>query len=334
MPSMSDDLCQILVSASRDWRGGAPGDAMLKTTSRFLAGVAEDTSWLTRATELLGSCEPGEAAWIAVACATAVERGAPVLLTGSPVLELFLEWLPRLPQVSEEAEERPTQTSEQTALLEVFPFLCQAVVSHLARLPARRQAMGREVQLLERLSGLQALSHGAIWVREALLKTSGTIILLHPPSGQGCRVGYSNVANCFHLFSLLQTAVGTRLPGGRTPDASIVQVARGRGSEQVHDEAWWHYGSAQSKKAELEASIWGEGLVREIPMIEGVQVILAWPPLLGSRVWDAGFFGPHLEALPADAVVEQELSAAESEAWLKRLGIERRKKWWRWSSRG
>jgi hypothetical protein len=71
-------------------------------------------------------------------------------------------------------------------------------------------------------------------------------------------------------------------------------------------------------------------LVREIPVVDGSQVLLAWPPILKSRTWDAGFFGPHLEAMRADAVLDRELSAAESQAWLENLGAASEKKWWRW----
>jgi hypothetical protein len=48
--------------------------------------------------------------------------------------------------------------------------------------------------------------------------------------------------------------------------------------------------------------------------------MLLWPPILESRSWSTNF-GPHLEALPADVVVEEELSLAESRAWLQALGL-------------
>ncbi len=109
--------------------------------------------------------------------------------------------------------------------------------------------------MLERLSELGGWSHGALWVREALLKTSGALILLHPPGGTGLRLWYSNVSNNFHLFSLLQTAVGTAIPGGRVADDTIALVARGKSADRISDQAWWHYGSANSSRADLQSSI-------------------------------------------------------------------------------
>ena len=190
--------------------------------------------------------------------------------------------------------------------------------------------MGQDAPLLDRLDVLGGYSHGAWWVREALLKTSGKLVLLHPPSGTGLRLWYDNVSHNFHLFSLLQTTVGTAIPGGRLADDTVALVARGQSADPVTDEAWWHYGTATSPKPELKASLWGEGLVRDIPRLDGEQVILLWPPVLGSRSWDAGFLGPHLEAMPADAGVERVLGADETKVWLEKVGIGReRKRWWR-----
>jgi hypothetical protein len=207
-------------------------------------------------------------------------------------------------------------TPDQAMLLARFQFLCQSAVTHLARLSELRTTLGQDAPLLERLDELRACSPGAWWVHEALLKSSGMLVLLHPPSGTGLRLRYANVSNCFHLFSLLQTAVRTRIPGG-LDDAS-------------GDVAWWHYGSPSSPKASLDTLIPGEGLVRELPRVDGEQVMLLWPPILRGSAWDSGFLGPHLEAMPADASVERMLTAEESQAWLEKLGLTRRARpWWR-----
>jgi hypothetical protein len=214
-------------------------------------------------------------------------------------------------------------------LLAPFQFLCQSLVTHLARLPARREALGRDAALLARLDELGPYSHGAWWVHEALLKASGSLIVLHPTGGAGLRLAFTNVSNGFHLFSLLQTAVGTRLPGGKLPDETIARAARGKSADPVTDSAWWHYGNPLSPQPDLKASIWGERPLRDIPRVEGEPVLLLWAPLLQDRSWDSGFLGPHLEAMPADASVERMLTADETRAWLQKLGIGRqRKRWW------
>lgn len=54
-------------------------------------------------------------------------------------------------------------------------------------------------------------------------------------------------------------------------------------------------------------------------------MLLLWPPLLGSRSWDSGFFGPALEALPPDVIVEEELSPEACQRWFATLGLARAK---------
>ena len=327
---MNPVLLQPLVAASRDWAGGQPTGAMLAATRAFLAGAAQNPKLigeLAASLPLIGS--PGSAAWLALASGTAVESGVPPETTGTAVFALMRSWLPSLPACDGAPEEElPEPTEEQAVLLALFPFVCQAAVTHLARMPSHRAEMGADAGLLERLDRLRAYSHGAVWAHEALTKTSGALILLHPPSRAGVRLRFTNVSNCFHLFSLLQTAVGQTLPGGREPNETIARVSRGKSTETVSDEAWWHYGNALANKPEIATSLWGEGLVREIPEIDGVRVVLAWPPILKSRHWDTGFMQPHLAAMPADAVMEGALTQPEVDGWLERLGLSARKSIW------
>jgi hypothetical protein len=321
-----------LAADGRGWVGDAPNGAMLVSMRGFLTAAAENPEVVREAASLLGAEEPGSAAWIAIGFGTLVERGTPAELSGEAVLDRVIALLPLLPMPpGSEEEDPPEPTAEQTTLLALFRYLCQSAVTHLARLPALRERLGRDAALLERLQDLSGYSPGAWWVHEALTKTSGTLLLLHPSSGTGMRLRYANVSNCFHLFSLVQTAVGTSIPGGRTPDEAIARVARGKSAESVDDEAWWHYGSATSPKADLKTSIWGEGLVREIPIVAAERIMLLWPPLLQGRSWTAGFLGPHLDAMPADVTVDSTLTPEECASWIARLGISNapKKPWWR-----
>jgi hypothetical protein len=326
------DVFNELAAASRNWAGEGPTGAMLGAMRAAVSATTQDPALLREAADSFRALEPGAAAWTAVAFGTLAERGASAEVTGPAVLEMLNSWLPRLPTPGSEDAPPPDPSPSQKRLLAQFQFLCQSAVSHLARLPAQREGLGRDAALLQRLDEIGLYTPGARWVHEALTKTSGTLVLLHPPSALGLRLDYTHVSNCFHLFSLLQTAVGTRIPGGRVPDETIAWAARGRNSESVIDKAWWHYGTPASPKADLKATIWGEGLVREIPRVDGEQVVLLWPPILQLREWDAGFLGPHLEAMPADAAVERMLTPEESKVWLNKLGIAReRKAWWRLS---
>jgi hypothetical protein len=321
---VTEDICESLRTASSGWVGDAPNGAMLKATRAFLTRAKNETEVMQQAAACLPRVEPGAAAWIAVASGTAVENGAPAEITGPAVMELLRSWLPKFPAFADDPELEPELTREQRALLPLFRYLSQAVVTHLARLPAQRESLGHDLSLIDRLGELQSLSHGAVWVREALLKSSGTLLFLQPTHRLGAKV----VSNCFHLFSLLQSALGTFVPDGRPVDSVIARVARGQIAESVQDEAWWHYGHAHSSKPDIAAMIAGEGLVRDLPRVDGALVILAWPSILKSRTWNESFLGPHLDAMPADARIESALSPEELDAWFKRLKIDG-KPWWK-----
>lgn len=316
------EVLNSLATASHRWIGDSPTGAMLGATRAFIASASRNESVLREAVDSLDTLDPGPQAWLALAFGTLVESGGAAELTGAAVLEQLRAWLPLLPEAGDENSAPPVPTPEQAVRLSQFQFLCQSAVTHLARLPRLREALRDDAPLLARLDALRGYSYGAWWVLEALLKSSGSIVLLHPPSYSGLRLDYSHVSNGFHLFSLLQRAVGTRLPGGREPASADAPLAT---------EAWWHYGSPASPRPELTASIWGEGPVRDIPRVDGEQVMLLWPPILANRVWDTAFLGPHLEAMPASASVERMLTVDESRAWLEKLGVGKpvRKPWWR-----
>jgi hypothetical protein len=325
---MADAVLEEFLNASRTHAGGDPTEELRQATRALLLRAKTDPSILRAAAEALPTLPPLGAGWLAIVLGSAIESGQSAELSAPALLQFLRSWLPRLPKPEitqdedgEEIESFPDPTPEQEALFEGLPRVCQGLVAHLARLPDERETLVEDLEFLERLADIEGYSNGPGWVREALLRSSGTLIALHPPSGSGLKLRYENVATCFHLFSLLQTAVGTRMPGGRQPDPAIAARARGQTDDDVYDEAWWHYGDPTWKTADLHHSIWGEGLVREIPVINGSPVMLLWPPIMESRSWDAGFFGPHLQALPANVAVEEELSPESCQAWLRTLGI-------------
>jgi hypothetical protein len=296
------------------YAGGQPTETLRQLTGGFVRRARDDANVLASAVAALKTLPPQGASWLAVAIGAAVEGGANAELSARAILDLLLSWLLQLP-----AAERSTLTPQQAELLAAFEPLAQSVVAHLARADHLKSTLSQDLPLLDRLAVLEEYTAGAAWIREALLRSSGSLILLHAPSRRAFRLEYVNVATCFHLFSLLQTAVGERIPGGRKPDPLLADVARGKSREKVTDEAWWHYGDPRSMVASAGAMIFGEALVREIPMVAGERVIVLWPPIVASRRWDSAFFGPQLEALGPDVVLSAELSRGESAAWGERL---------------
>jgi hypothetical protein len=165
---------------------------------------------------------------------------------------------------------------------------------------------------------------------ELLRKRSGELVVIHVPSGRGVLAKFENISNGFHLFTLLQGALSGVIPGAGFPNGQALAVARGGAQTAASDSARWHFGRGDVPRADLSGSIWGEGSPDEIPEIDGSKVILLWKPILGARSWDAGFFGPHLQAAPSNVTVVRPLSDEELLRWRERLGLpEPNAPWWK-----
>ncbi len=62
-------------------------------------------------------------------------------------------------------------------------------------------------------------------------------------------------------------------------------------------------------------------------------MLLLWPPILRSRSWEAGFFGPYLQAMPPSVAVTDELNSEQVDSWwakLKLPKLEKKSKWKFW----
>ena len=77
--------------------------------------------------------------------------------------------------------------------------------------------------------------------------------------------------------------------------------------------------------------VFGEAGPESIVEIDGAQVLLLWPPIMQSRGWNAGFFGPLIVAAPPAVEVIEELAAEEVQRWRERLQLPeaKKKRWWR-----
>jgi len=322
-------LLESLIREAEHFVGGVPCDRLKTATAEFLRQAQDAPVLQGLAASRLETLPPGAAAWLAVVLGTLVERGAPASDSGEEVLRLFSAYVEQLPSRVANEEALPPPTTQQARVLAVFSVLCQSVVAHLGQLDAHRAKLGRNRALIDRLEELGEYGPGAAWVRAALLKSSDSLVIVHVQSGRVYELKYVNISNCFHLFSLIQAAIGRRLPGGRTPNPAVTAAARGLSNAKVNDEAWWHYGSPVNSTPHIAASIWGEASVLTIPTINGKQVIVLWPSLLKSRSWDSTFYDPHLDALPVDLRIVRKLSRRECAEWLSRLKIKTSRPWWK-----
>ena len=175
---MAGNDLKTFVEACRARRGTYVAGELQLATSEFLDEAARNPELLRQAAAQLDGLSPPGAAWMALTFGTSIERGSDVELTAPPLLAYFASQLALFPDIPPDDHSDPNidASAEQAELIEAFPTVCQSVVAHLARSPQRRAALAREQALLDRLEELQHFGPGATWVREALLKTSGTLI--------------------------------------------------------------------------------------------------------------------------------------------------------------
>lgn len=200
-------------------------------------------------------------------------------------------------------------------------WLGQGLVAHLSRCPDLKELYSTREDVLAELDRTEHLALGCLWVAELLRKKSGELLVVHVAARQGYFVAYENISNCFHLFTLLQGTLPRTMPGCKTVNQSALAAARGESMAKVDDEAWWHYGRGDVPESNIAASVWGELGPQQIPIIDGVQVLLLWPAIFDSRRWDGGFFMPFIAAAPSRVTFLNQLTAEELDVWWAKIGL-------------
>jgi hypothetical protein len=325
MSDPKDELKQLVgnVLAAASSQPSGPFCDALRDALNALAGsgqLAEGRRAV--ASQLAKVTSPMGAGYLAVWLGAGVEAGIDPEPTALPILDAMLRWTRTL---------HATHRSPET--LAGLEPLGQGLVAHLARSPSHRTYLQAREDWIAELERAEAFSPGPGWVLELLRKQSGQLVVLHLEQRRGFQMMYENLSNCFHLFTLLQAALVGKVPDARGADAKSLAVARGEAFEAASDSACWHYGRGDLPTSDIGGSIWGEASPSQIPRIDGTQVLLLWPPILGSRSWEAGFFGPYLQAMPPSVVLTDELNSEQVDAWwakLKLPTLEKKSKWKFW----
>ena len=192
-------------------------------------------------------------------------------------------------------------------------YLGQSLVAHLARCSTVREALSEDEVLLDKIEEIAEFSNGAMWIDELFQKVSDTLVVIHAEEKVGVRVRYENISNCFHLFTLLQKSIATVMPGSKETSAEILQIAKTGDyfNQDDSDEAWWHYGHAFSKEADVMSTVFGEVSPSSISRVNGEQLILLWSPILAKRTWGCDFCRPYLEAMPPSVELLEVLTEDE-----------------------
>lgn len=315
---MNDAALTDLLAACRVYVGGRVDARFNAVAQAFYASAVAQPKIAVRAARELSRLPPPGAAILANMLGTIVEKGGAVERSGPAVWELYLAWLP---QIHRGFAGRKALSLRQRQLLDAFQLLGQSAVSHLSGMPEQRKLAAGNKALMAQLAELQDYTPGAAWVRQVLLSRSDDLLVLHLPSRQGFHLRYENIVNSFHLFTLIQAAFGGRLPGGRTPNRFIVDMARCvTVAEEGNDEPWWRYQTVRPDEPGL-ADISGEESVETIFRIDARQIIVLSPPVEGAALWDTSFFTPQLFAMPANVVLEETLTPSEAEEWFAKAGF-------------
>ncbi|MFE0516820.1 hypothetical protein, partial [Streptomyces sp. NPDC058964] len=180
-----------------------------------------------------------------------------------------------------------------------------ASVAMLSHAPVRTALDGalRE-RLLRALRTVQEASgHDFKCLAYALLVLDGEpLVVLHRPTGTGFAMRMSGIGDNFQLHTLLADVLvgGGHIPG-RAPSAQEAAVCRDQPG-QVHTTGSFNLVTPTGEW------VWNEGTPTDIPVVDGVRLLVLDPPPY-ERSWPAGRFFPNITG---DLVLERVLDTAEA----------------------
>ncbi|KOG70720.1 hypothetical protein ADK77_12060 [Streptomyces antibioticus] len=284
-------------------------------------GDAADQEFLRAGPRLAGILDevpPGPRATVAVIVGACVERGADASACGPHVLAGLAETLDGAREACERwaatgggelpdpeaAEPHPDlfdRVGEDAAVawltLHQWEMASVAMLNHAAVRTAldagTRARLFRTLRSVEEDSG-----HDFKCLAYALLVLDDEpLIVLHRPTGTGYALRMTGIGDNFQLHTLLADVLvgGGHLPG-RAPSAEEAAVCRDRPG-QVDTTGSFNLLTPSG------AWVWNEGTPSDIPVVDGVRLLVLDPPPY-ERSWPAGRFFPHMTG---DLVLERVL---------------------------
>ncbi|KOV93593.1 hypothetical protein [Streptomyces sp. NRRL B-3648] len=289
---------------------GEAADAEFQQAGPRLAGI-------------LGEVPPGPRATVAVITGACVERGADASACGPGVLaglagtldgarEFCERWAATGggdfpdPEAEEPHEGLFDRVGPDAAVawltLHQWEMAAVAMLNHAAVRTAldagTRAGLLRELRAVEEASG-----HDFKCLAYALLVLDDEpLVVLHRPTGTGYALRMTGIGDNFQLHTLLADVLvgGGHLPGS-APSAEEAAVCRDQPG-QVHTTGAFNLVTPAGDW------VWNEGTPSDIPVVDGVRLLVLDPPPY-QRSWPAGRFFPHMTG---DLVLERVLGEEEA----------------------
>lgn len=189
----------------------------------------------------------------------------------------------------------------------VQPVLYLSQRKDVRTMPPERSRLIAAIEPMRERIGIANWLYGLLQVLD-----DEPLIVLHRASGRGFRVTISGIGDNFQLHTLLAAAlIGDEaqgmLPGERPSDAEIAAASDGENLEPS--------GGIRGNFNLVDAYgewIWNEGRPADIPVLEGMRVVVIDPPPY-ERTWNAGRVYP---LMPPTLTVHGPLPADEAARWL------------------
>ena len=315
-------------TAIRERDGQRSQHAMQEIQQRY--GDATDGEFAQagpRLAALLPDVPPGPRGLVAVLTGACVERGAdatacaPYIVGGlaealTSAGEFCTRWAATgggdLPDPDSDfmddalVERVGTDLAVGWATLPQWEMASVAMLSHGA---VRVQLGDRRAELLAALRPVQEASeHDFKCLHYALLVLDDEpLVVLHRPTGTGYAMRMSGLGDNFQLHTLLAGALvgGGHVPG-HAPSAQEVAVCRDAPG-QVPTTGSFNLVTPGGEW------VWNEGTPSDIPVVDGVRLLVLDPPPY-QRGWPAGRFFPRMTG---DLVLERVLDEPETRRWLE-----------------